>query len=244
MENKRKSDKNLIVRILTGKGIYAVLGACLVISLTISYFSVRNVVDNLENNYNLELNGGEENWLEDAENQNGMPKQDSSSPSLNSQSSQSSSDGQSDSSGKPANASTVQKVLYNLPLPGEILESFSGNELVKSKTMNDWRVHTGIDIKAELGEKVGAVANGTVSKVYEDSKYGTVVEIEHADKVTSIYKGLTSAVAVKAGDKVELHQTIGVIGEIPFEVYGSYHLHLEMKKDGAFIDPIVTIGDI
>jgi len=36
------------------------------------------------------------------------------------------------------------------PVDGEIIEKFSEDELVYSRTLGDWRVHNGIDIKAEL----------------------------------------------------------------------------------------------
>ena len=41
-----------------------------------------------------------------------------------------------------------------MPVNGEILESFSNGELVKSETLGYWKTHDGVDIKADLGEPV------------------------------------------------------------------------------------------
>ena len=237
--------KSIFKKIITGRGIYGVLGICLVVSLTISYLSVNNVYSKLEGEYNLDLTGSESNWEEEVnKNQSGVPKADSSSEQQKSSSQSQSSQGQSDGLQNQENSSEVQKVLYSLPMSGEILARYSGNELVKNKTMNDWRVHTGIDIKAELNDVVKAVADGTVTKIYSDPTYGTVLEIVHPDEVVSYYMGLVQNVPVKKGDKVTRGQGIGVVGEIPGEVADVYHLHFEMRKNGKLIDPIETIGDV
>ena len=57
---------------------------------------------------------------------------------------------------------TVAKVFYVRPLAGEVIRGYSESTPVYNPTMDDWRVHTGIDISAEAGEAVCAVAAGTV----------------------------------------------------------------------------------
>ena len=74
-----------------------------------------------------------------------------------------------------------------MAVSGAIAVPFSGEELIKSRTMGDWRIHSGVDIKAELGTDVHAIADGTVKAVENDSMMGNTVRIEHADKTESIY---------------------------------------------------------
>lgn len=169
--------------------------------------------------------------------------QDSSWTSSSSSSSSDSSAVSSETGDGSAQSVSSQNVLYMLPVSGEILTQFSGGELVKDPTMGDWRTHDGIDIKAAAATPVKAAGSGKISKIYRDGMWGNVVEITHADGVTSIYCGLNDEMPVKAGDSVEIGQTIGSVAEkITAEVALEPHLHFAMKKDGGFVDPMVMMG--
>src|SRR5699024_5051625 len=54
------------------------------------------------------------------------------------------------------------------PVSGQTLAGFSGDELVYSETLGDWRTHNGIDLAADAGDEVRCARAGTVSAVYED----------------------------------------------------------------------------
>ena len=112
--------------------------------------------------------------------------------------------------------------------------AFSGNELVYSETLGDWRTHNGADYAAPAGESVYPAKAGKVTSVTEDALWGNVVEVEDANGITWRYCGLTTP-AVKAGDSVTA--TLGKAGAIPAETSGENHLHLECIKDGAYLDP-------
>ncbi len=169
--------------------------------------------------------------------------QDSSSTASSSAQSSDSSSVSTESAGEPAQSVSSQNVLYMLPVSGDIIGTFSGGELVKNPTMGDWRTHDGIDIKADAATPVKAAGGGKVSKIYKDGMWGNTVEILHPDGVTSIYCGLNDELAVKAGDTVEIGQTIGSVAEkITAEVALETHLHFAMKKDGGFVDPMTTMG--
>ena len=114
--------------------------------------------------------------------------------------------------------------------------AFSGNELVYSETLGDWRTHNGADYAAPAGESVYPAKAGKVTSVTEDALWGNVVEVEDANGITWRYCGLT-APAVKAGDSVTTTATLGKAGAIPAETSGENHLHLECIKDGAYLDP-------
>lgn len=128
------------------------------------------------------------------------------------------------------------------PINGAVLQNFSNTELTYSQTMKDWRTHPGIDYKADVGAPVLAVGPGMVSDVYLDEMYGYVVLIDHGDGLMSLYANLSPATAVSAGDEVQTGDVIGSVGEsAAFESEMAPHLHFEMLKDGAQIDPMEYI---
>ena len=89
---------------------------------------------------------------------------------------------------------------YVRPSGGAIIKPCSIKELAYSRTMNDWRVHNGLDIAAEKGEIVKSVAEGTVSDVMHDSLYGTTIVINQNDGLMVYYRGLNKDTAVREGD--------------------------------------------
>lgn len=131
---------------------------------------------------------------------------------------------------------------YALPLKGEVLNAYSGDKVVKSKTLDDWVMHTGIDLAAEDATPVKAIATGTVTEVKNDTMWGTTVTISHTDGITSYYANLKSAVLVKEGQSVNLGDVIGNVGQTAdIERAEESHLHFGVKKDGEWIDPMSLI---
>ncbi len=135
-----------------------------------------------------------------------------------------------------------QSLLFVLPISGEMINTFSAGELVLDKTMKDWRTHNGVDFAAKAGTPVKAVTDGTVTKVYSDSMWGTVVEITHANGMVSRYCSLTDAVTVAEGDAVEIGEVIGCVGDTALAEVGlPTHLHFEVLVDGKYVDPMEAI---
>lgn len=120
---------------------------------------------------------------------------------------------------------------------GKIIKKFSPNNPIKSKTMSDWRTHSGIDIAASKGTPVRAVTGGTVKMIYKDALLGNVIVIDHVGGFTAYYCGLTDTPVVKSGNTVSTGDTIGYIGNVPGEILDESHLHLEIKEDNQFVDP-------
>ena len=127
------------------------------------------------------------------------------------------------------------------PAGKNVMKEFSGDELVYSQTLKDWRVHDGVDFEVEKGTAVKAMTNGTVTDVREDPMWGTVVEIDHGNGVIATYCGLAKNVAVKKGDAVTTSQQLGAVGEIPCEIAEASHLHLKVTKDDQLIDPTTLL---
>ena len=123
------------------------------------------------------------------------------------------------------------------PVLGNIIKGYSDSELQYSMTYRDMRLHKGLDIAADVGTPVTAAGDGTVIAVYKDVFEGSVVEIDHGNKIIVRYCGLNSAPCVKEGDRVDSSTQIGTIDNIPGESVEEHHLHVEFIKDGKFVSP-------
>lgn len=126
----------------------------------------------------------------------------------------------------------------------EVLSPYSAGKPVYSETMKDWRIHAGADLKAESGEAVLACGNGIVKSTYTDRLLGNVVEVEHGDYVL-YYCGVGENFSVQEGDTVTMGQQIATVAAVPYESAEAAHLHLEAKRDGAYLDPLAVLeGDL
>ena len=149
------------------------------------------------------------------------------------------------------------------PLVHDYYLCAKGNKTVAGFTHNNGKVrenhyvylysrgHMGFDITAKPGTKVYAAAGGKVSgivftknnKSIED--YGNQISISHKGldtgaNVQTLYAHL-SDVTVKSGQEVKKGELIGYSGStggsrIP-------HLHLEVKLDGANVDPLECLPE-
>ncbi len=118
--------------------------------------------------------------------------------------------------------------------------------LVYSKTHDEWRVHKGIDIVANTGDKVMAAADGVVESVTDDPLYGKTVVISHNGNAKSIYSNLSPELAEKVtvGANIKCGELIGTIGDTAtLEFAEEPHLHFEMTIDGKPVDPMEYIMD-
>lgn len=136
---------------------------------------------------------------------------------------------------------TKENVSCVLPVGTQILKDYSNGTPVKSKTMNDWRLHNGVDFSGELGDEVHAVCDGKVTRVSEDSMWGKTVEIDHGNGMVAKYCGFDE-ISIKENDEVKKEQAIGTLGSIPIESADNTHLHLEITLNGKTTDPIAALG--
>ena len=132
---------------------------------------------------------------------------------------------------------------YALPLGSFIAKDYSGDNVVYSNTMRDWRAHTGIDFGDNRGQSVLSIADGAVTDVRDDVLWGTVVTIDHGDGIIAKYCGLEKGTTPQPNDTVERGVVIGKLGEIPIESRDGPHLHLEVLRDGRHIDPWKLLRD-
>ena len=60
---------------------------------------------------------------------------------------------------------------------GKPIAAFTGDELVYSETLGDWRTHNGTDYTVPEGKAITPAVGGTVTAVRWDSLWGSVVEV-------------------------------------------------------------------
>lgn len=137
------------------------------------------------------------------------------------------------------NAPVEAPPVYTWPVKGEVFSDFSLEVLAYDETMGDWRTHSGVDIAAEVGTRVLALSNGTVTRVYEDDLMGTSVVIDHGEGLVSTYQNLSAYPAVAQGDSVVTGTVIGAVGDTAIAESGRPpHLHLEVMLDNRAVDPV------
>jgi murein DD-endopeptidase MepM/ murein hydrolase activator NlpD len=136
---------------------------------------------------------------------------------------------------------------YTLPVEDSVLGfEFSNTKLIKHKTDGNIYTHEAVDFLVENDAKIKSVFDGTVQSIdLNTTMEGSVVKIQHANGVVSIYKGL-STVDVNVGDSIKGGAVIGTIGNMPVEAreYEQPHLHFEITKDGKLDDPFKYLPEL
>lgn len=126
----------------------------------------------------------------------------------------------------------------------KVTNPYSMDKLIYSVTLDQYMTHCGVDIEAPADSQVVAVAEGTVTAIYSDDRYGSSIEITHPGDVITIYSNLAdSSELVEVGDVVKAGDIIGGVGSTGlFESLEPAHLHFEMLMGGAYVDPAEHIS--
>lgn len=142
---------------------------------------------------------------------------------------------------------TNDPITYVSPLEeSSVLKEYNMDTLVHSATLKRWMTHNGVDLKAEKGSKVRAIADGKVEQVLNTNLDGNVVVISHKDGLVSIYKSLGEDITVEEGATVKAGDVIGYVDvSMMTEMSDGAHLHLEMTLNGNPVNPMdyLNIGD-
>jgi len=129
---------------------------------------------------------------------------------------------------------------FTVPVDNFVIKDYSADVPVFSYTMNDYRIHSGIDIACSAGTPVYAAADGFVCEVAEDPMMGVTVGVQHSGGAVTRYRGLSedSLSLVTAGDEVTRGQVIGASGETALiESAEEAHVHFELSINGESVDP-------
>jgi murein DD-endopeptidase MepM/ murein hydrolase activator NlpD len=95
-------------------------------------------------------------------------------------------------------------------------------------------MHTGIDLRGEIGEAVHATAAGRITIAGREGGYGNMIEINHGNGLATRY-GHLSEIDVKVGQMVRIGEVIGKIGSTGRST--GPHLHYETRVDGEAVNP-------
>ena len=241
-----------------GKAFYVALGVCLIAVGVAAWTTYDSVVEfssvEEENSSVSSQTTPAQNTLSGVTSSSKAPEESESQSDVVSEKPESQATQAQVSSAEPAPSREVQEssaepspppeaeTLY-FPVGSTVTKNFSGEDPIYSETMQDWRVHSGVDLSAETGETVTSIASGTVLKTEKDDLLGNVISIQHPDGITAFYCGLGDTFLVKEGDQVESGQDIGSISSVPYESAERPHLHLEIQKDGKLIDPLSVLEE-
>ena len=97
--------------------------------------------------------------------------------------------------------------------------------------------HPGVDLAADEGTNVLALAGGTVTEAEYDPEKGNYVILDHGSGLESEYDCLQAG-AVEVGQTVTTGQVIGTVGSTGAST--GPHLHFAMRLNGTPIDPHLT----
>ena len=236
------------------KGLYLVCLALIFAATITSIWAIRNVVRGVGRLTDSQAaqqpeNGGENAWnapdaavgkpVTDLPQSSSAPSaQPSALPSQSAAPSPSAA-GQ-EGSGAGAGSSARQPDFSGLPVAGEAAQGFSGDELVYSGTLGDWRTHNGLDYACAEGEPVRACRGGKVSAAEADSLWGGVVEVTDAEGIAWRYCGLAQP-ALRVGDTLNAGDRVGTVAAVPCEAGAGTHLHLKCRQGTGWLDPAALL---
>lgn len=132
-------------------------------------------------------------------------------------------------------------VELELPVSGTVSKKHSVDIQVFSNTLQEYRVHYGIDLATQENAPVCAAADGTVSQIWEDPMMGWCIALSHSGNCITVYKNLSEKLAdgLTAGSEVKAGQLLGSVGDSALmEIADEAHLHMEMTVNGLQVDPL------
>ncbi len=95
-------------------------------------------------------------------------------------------------------------------------------------------MHTGVDFRAEPGSPILATAPGKVVAAEYNGGYGNMVEVEHANGLSTRYAHM-SAISVSVGQTVKAGSVLGKVGSTGRST--GPHLHYETRINEEPVDP-------
>lgn len=136
--------------------------------------------------------------------------------------------------GSISDRGTTGSRLWQAPLQGVITSAFASKRAASP--------HHGIDIATDSGTPIRAARGGTVVEAgWKNSVYGYAVLIDHGNGWQTRYAHC-SKVLVKAGDTIKQGQKIALVGSTGNST--GPHLHLEISKDGVYLNPNRYFSDL
>jgi murein hydrolase activator len=127
------------------------------------------------------------------------------------------------------------KGLLNLPVNGKIISSYGHYRSAEFNVMN---FRSGVLIRADRGEPIHAVANGTTLFADWFKGYGNMLIIDHGDHYYTVYAHLEELFKAR-GDSVDADEVIATVGEAG--TLTGPGLHFEVRHHGKPVDPLTWL---
>lgn len=127
------------------------------------------------------------------------------------------------------------------PVSGRVFRAHDLTVPVYSVTLDEYRVHNGIDILTAAGSDVKAMASGVVTEINDHPLLGHSVTVLHAGNLSTVYRNLVAEEidGIAVGAAVAGGQVIGHVGDTALtECCDEPHLHLETTLAGTSVDPL------
>lgn len=126
-----------------------------------------------------------------------------------------------------------------MPVTGQVSFEYAEDKLVYSKTLEEWRTHSGVDLAADRGTVVKAAADGIVSEIKSDPRFGITIIVDHQNGLKTVYSNLASDDMVTPNQRIKQGDVIGSVGNsAAFESAEQPHLHFEVLKDNVTMNPM------
>ncbi len=130
---------------------------------------------------------------------------------------------------------TTPDVDFIWPVTGRISSIFGLRRFFNEQERSP---HNGLDIAADEGTPIKAVASGTIIDTGDFFFSGNMIYIDHGQGIISLYAHL-SDISVKPGDIVKQGDVIGKVGQTG-RVTGA-HLHFAVITNQTLIDPVFML---
>lgn len=98
-----------------------------------------------------------------------------------------------------------------------------------------YKLHTGVDISATIGDDFTAMADGIVVKAEYNSAYGNMVIIDHGGGVQTLYAHGSQIIA-QVGQEVKAGDVILKVGSTGYST--GPHAHFEVRVNGNPVNPL------
>ncbi len=101
-----------------------------------------------------------------------------------------------------------------------------------------YKLHTGVDISASIGDLFIAANDGVVAKAEYNTAYGNMVLINHGGGVSTLYAH-GSEILVEVGQEVKRGDPVLKVGSTGYST--GPHAHFEVRINGQYVNPIPYI---
>lgn len=128
----------------------------------------------------------------------------------------------------------ARKGLLSWPVKGKVVGRFGP---YRDNKYNVENFRTGINIQAERGEPIRAVAGGHTIYANWFKGFGNMLIIDHGDHYYTVYAHLEEVFKTK-GDRVELEEVVATVGDSG-SLGGRPVLHFEVRHHGKPSDPLL-----